>query len=274
VKNLTPSALSTLFTLFTLFTLCALGAAALMAGTPTWAAGTSSAKKALTAAETARATASKATTVAGVAASAAATATPLALASEEQRQVYSLAHLGEYECEFKRLVWVTANPRHEGYVDLHFDKQVVTARPMLSSTGAIRLEDVKGRFLMVQIAFKSMLMDTKVGQRVADNCQHDHHREARRAAAQAPAAPGLGISQPPAATAATVALPAPPSHAAATPPVTAPAPTSAAVGSTAPATPTAPADPATPATPTPLTPASREPQPPEPQKLDQVLYKI
>lgn len=49
---------------------------------------------------------------------------------------------------------------------------------------------------MVQIAFKSMLMDTKIGQRVADDCQHDHHREARRAAEDAPPPPGLGISRP------------------------------------------------------------------------------
>lgn len=206
MKNRTLSALSTLFTLFTLFMPFALSASALMVGTPAGAAGTSSAKKAPTAAEKARATARKATTAAGAAAAAAATATPLALASEEQRQAYSLAHLGEYQCEFKRMVRVMANPRHEGYVDLHFDKQVVTARPVLSSTGAIRLEDVKGRFLMVQIAFKSMLMDTKVGQRVADDCQHDHHREARRLAAEAPPQPGLGISHPAASPAAPVAI--------------------------------------------------------------------
>lgn len=142
----------------------------------------------------ARATARKATAAAGAAA--AATATTLALASDEQRHAFSLAHLGEYQCEFKRMIRVLAHPKHEGYVDLYFDKQVVTARPVLSSTGAVRLEDVKGRYLMVQIAFKSMLMDTKISQRVADECQHDAHHEARRAAAEAPPAEGLGIAGP------------------------------------------------------------------------------
>lgn len=171
-------------------------------------------KKAPAPAEKARAAARKATTAAGAAAAAAATASALVHASEEQRHAFSLAHLGEYQCEFKRMVRVLANPVHEGYVDLHFDKHVVTARPVLSSTGAVRLEDVRGRFLMVQIAFKSMLMDTKIGQRVADDCQHDHHREARRAAEDAPPPPGLGISRP-------ATLPDPPAPAAA--PITAPA---------------------------------------------------
>ncbi len=150
--------------------------------------------KAATAADKARAAARKATVAAGAAAAAA--ATTLALASDEQRHAYTLAHLGEYQCEFKRMIRVLAHPRQEGYVDLHFDKQVVTARPVLSSTGAVRLEDVKGRYLMVQIAFKSMLMDTKIGQRVADECLHDAHHDARRAAAEAPPAEGLGITGP------------------------------------------------------------------------------
>ena len=37
-------------------------------------------------------------------------------------------------------------------------------------TGALRLEDVKGQTLLLQIANKSMLMDQKRGQRLADEC--------------------------------------------------------------------------------------------------------
>jgi hypothetical protein len=39
-----------------------------------------------------------------------------------------------------------------------------------------------------------MLMDTKIGQRVADECLHDAHHETRRAATEAPPAEGLGIT--------------------------------------------------------------------------------
>ncbi len=160
---------------------------------------TANTAKPTTAAERAKAAARKATAAAGAAG--AATAAALALADDNQKHAFTLTHLGEYECEFKRAVRVLAHPKHEGYVDLQFDKRVITARPVLSSTGAVRLEDVTGRYLMVQIAFKSMLMDTRLGQRVADECLHDAHHEAKRAAAQALAAPGLGISTPVTATA-------------------------------------------------------------------------
>ena len=41
-------------------------------------------------------------------------------------------------------------------------------KPVLSSTGAVRLEDTQGRALLVQIAQKSMLMDVKAGRRLVD----------------------------------------------------------------------------------------------------------
>ena len=43
-------------------------------------------------------------------------------------------------------------------------------KPVLSSTGAIRLEDVHGETLMVQIASKSMLLNVKTARRIVDEC--------------------------------------------------------------------------------------------------------
>lgn len=139
----------------------------------------------------------RATAAAGAAAAAAAAVTALSAADDDQRQAFTLTHLGDHACEFKRTVLVAPHPVHEGYVDLHFDRRIITARPVLSSTGAIRLEDVRGQFVMLQIAFKSMLLDTRSGQRVADECLHARHHEARQAAAAAPAQPGLGIAAEP-----------------------------------------------------------------------------
>ena len=55
-------------------------------------------------------------------------------------------------------------------VDVVFGKNTYTMKPVLSSTGAVRLEDVKGKTLMLQIAYKSMLMDTQAGRRLVDEC--------------------------------------------------------------------------------------------------------
>lgn len=113
----------------------------------------------------------------------------LPAASSEQIATAELAHFGEYQCEFGEVVMVERTPKHEGYVDVKHRKVVTTMKPVLSSTGAVRLEDVKGRLLMLQIANKSMLMDTKVGQRLVDGCVHEKQREA----AARPPSQSLGI---------------------------------------------------------------------------------
>lgn len=110
----------------------------------------------------------------------------------------AMAHVGDYACEFNETVNVALNTQNEGYIDVKHRKSAWTMKPVLSSTGALRLEDVKGRMLMLQIANKSMLMDTKVGQRLVDGCVHEKQRDAVR-----PAGPGLGIEPAPAGAAAS-----------------------------------------------------------------------
>lgn len=118
----------------------------------------------------------------------------LADASEEQIEAAKRAYLGMYECEFKQSVNLQPHPKAAGYVDVAWQKQVITMKPVLSSTGALRLEDVTGRTLMIQIGNKSMLMDTKLGQRLVDECIHPEQRaliEAHKAARAAAAASGV-----------------------------------------------------------------------------------
>jgi hypothetical protein len=102
---------------------------------------------------------------------------PPPVASDEQKAAASLAHLGEYACEFDQTVLVEPSLKHEGYLDVKLKTQSWVMKPVLSSTGALRLEDVKGRLLMIQIANKSMVMDTQIGQRLVDGCMHEKQRE-------------------------------------------------------------------------------------------------
>jgi len=55
-------------------------------------------------------------------------------------------------------------------------------RPVLSTTGAVLLEDVKGQTLMVQIASKSMLLNVKTRNRIVDACVSPRQRELLEAA--------------------------------------------------------------------------------------------
>lgn len=148
-------------------------------------------------------------------------------ADEAQLAAAERAYLGPYACEFKETVNIEKHPKVAGYIDVLWKKQRFTMKPVLSSTGALRLEDVTGRTLMIQIANKSMLLDTKLGQRLIDDCVHPEQvklMEAARAAkindpeaeAAEAARSGLGITPTAAeaaANTATVTKPAKPAKA-------------------------------------------------------------
>lgn len=112
---------------------------------------------------------------------------PVALpaAGPEQLQAAEHTHVGAYQCEFAQTLDVAMSTSSPGYVDVKHQKQVWTMKPVLSSTGALRLEDVKGQTLLIQIANKSMLMDQKAGRRVVDGCIHEKQRASADAVAAA-----------------------------------------------------------------------------------------
>lgn len=118
---------------------------------------------------------------------------PLAAADDAQREAAAMTHVGDHQCELGQKLHLHATPGHEGYIDVEFGKRRFTMKPVLSRTGALRLEDVTGRMLLLQIAVKSMLMDVQAGNRVADDCVHAKHIEMRKVVAAAPPQPGLGI---------------------------------------------------------------------------------
>jgi hypothetical protein len=77
------------------------------------------------------------------------------------------------DCEFKQTLSVSKH-QVDGYVVVTFSSKAYTMKPVRSSTGALRLEEVAGGpMLMVQIPAKSMLMDTARGRRIVDACIHE-----------------------------------------------------------------------------------------------------
>jgi hypothetical protein len=108
---------------------------------------------------------------------AAAAAEPSA-ASADQLAAAERVHYGTYNCEFGKTAEVSTLAKHKGYVEVKSGKSAWLMKPVASSTGAIRLEDLKGQFLVIQIANKSMLFDSKSGQRVLDGCVNAAQMEA------------------------------------------------------------------------------------------------
>lgn len=98
-------------------------------------------------------------------------------ASTEQLAAAERVYYGTYECEFGKTAEVATLPKYPGYAEVKSGKQTWLMKPVASSTGAIRLEDLKGQFLVIQIANKSMLFDSKSGQRVLDGCMNASQKE-------------------------------------------------------------------------------------------------
>jgi hypothetical protein len=123
-------------------------------------------------------------------------------ASPEQVHAAELVYYGMYDCEFQQNVNITQSPKYSSYVDVKHGKNDWLMKPVLSSTGAIRLEDVRGETLMVQIASKSMLLNVKTAHRIVDDCISARQRELIAEAKAAKAAAEAGTTS--AATAPTL----------------------------------------------------------------------
>ena len=140
-------------------------------------------------------------------------ATNLALASataeainEAQLAIAARVLTGDAECEFNQRITVLPEPDLPGYFRVSHKNLRFRMLPRETSTGAVRLEDPVAGIVWLQIPTKSMLMNTRIGQRLVDACTHPEQRLAL--AAVADTANGLGIL-PTAAAAATVPASAP-----------------------------------------------------------------
>lgn len=125
---------------------------------------------------------------------------PLVLtpASAEQLEAANQVHYGRYLCEFNQVLDIDRNDANAGYANLKFKNQNWVMSPVLSRSGAIRLEDVRGEALLVQIAYKSMLMNVKSGQRLVDECIHEAQRAEKESSERAAAADKPAPDAPPA----------------------------------------------------------------------------
>ena len=106
-------------------------------------------------------------------------------ADEKQLLAAKEVFMGESGCEFGQKIKLDANSKHPGYVDLSFNKKTYTMKPVMSATGALRLEDVRSEALMIQIASKTMVMNQKTGQRLVDNCVHPSQKTVTAESSQA-----------------------------------------------------------------------------------------
>ena len=103
-------------------------------------------------------------------------------ASQNQLDIAARVLTGKADCEFNQHVDVQALSGKPGHFKVAFKNVSYTMVPEETTTGAVRLEDKKAGMVWLQIPSKSMLMNSKVGQRMVDGCMQSEQRAAVEAA--------------------------------------------------------------------------------------------
>lgn len=103
-------------------------------------------------------------------AAAAAAADAAGSLSDGQLDAAQRVFLGKADCEFGEQVDVTPVDGKPGHFQLRHRQATYQLVPQETTTGAVRLEDRRAGIVWLQIPAKSMLMNSKIGQRLVDNC--------------------------------------------------------------------------------------------------------
>lgn len=90
--------------------------------------------------------------------------------TESEQLIATRVHIGSLPCELGQTVVLEADAAQRGFFHLRLGKTTYHVAPEETTTGAIRLEDKAAGIVWLQLANKSMLMNHKLGKRMADEC--------------------------------------------------------------------------------------------------------
>lgn len=122
---------------------------------------------------------------AAAAAASAAVLAPRALNADELA-LAERVHTGNIACELGQHVNVSKDAQNPGHFMVSGRGFNFHMSPVGTSTGVVRLEDQKAGAVWLQIANKSMLMNQKAGQRLADECMSPEQLQVAEAIKKSP----------------------------------------------------------------------------------------
>jgi hypothetical protein len=93
-------------------------------------------------------------------------------AASPQRAAANDVYTGLMRCEMGASVTVTPDPHSPSRFIVQLKKNTYRMTRVETTTGAVRLEDAQAGAMWLQLPHKSMLMNSKLGQRMADECQN------------------------------------------------------------------------------------------------------
>lgn len=92
--------------------------------------------------------------------------------SPEQTAIANKVLVGKINCELGAVVTMTNDEHSPGRFFLDMGTKRYTLLPVVTSTGAVRLEEESSGAVWLQLGNKSMLMNQKEGKRLADDCMN------------------------------------------------------------------------------------------------------
>jgi hypothetical protein len=96
--------------------------------------------------------------------------------SSSQLEIAARVLTGDARCEFNQQVGVHPIDGKPGHFRVSFKNVTYTMVPQETTTGAVRLEDKKAGVVWIQIPSKSMMLNSKIGQRMVDGCAQSQQR--------------------------------------------------------------------------------------------------
>lgn len=108
-------------------------------------------------------------------------------------QEWPSVFLGRIDCESNQMVTVQEIRQTPGQYLLQFKKFKYTMIHTSTTTGVVRLEDPISGATWVQLSSKSMLMDSRRGVRLVDECQHPTQKAMAAAMKAAPSQPLIEV---------------------------------------------------------------------------------
>lgn len=108
----------------------------------------------------------------------------------EQMAIANRVLVGKINCELGAVVLMTNDEHSPGRFFLDMGNKRYAMLPVVTSTGAVRLEEEISGAVWLQLGNKSMLMNQKEGKRLADDCMNPDQLLVAQALARDPQ-PGL-----------------------------------------------------------------------------------
>lgn len=111
--------------------------------------------------------------------------------TDAELAVASNVYTGNIQCELGASISVTSDVNNPGFFNVVSGKDRFYMHPVESRTGAVRMEDARAGAVWLQLGNKSMLMNQRKGERLADDCKTSQQNDVNEAMKREPKGPSL-----------------------------------------------------------------------------------